>query len=189
VEGIDDRPDRRDAAPATPDNDVILVDNDVTIVDIDIHYETSHLLSFIVTCQFGSVADRLRGADHKKAIWEDLRKPLYWGQDRRPITKLSTACAVWRPSRIAQTMRDWPRRMSPREPTPRPSKSPACTGKTKPMASSTRSALSFEGRSDRRDAVDRLCRGAANCDPRYRPRRRAGAIGCSFQIGACLLNH
>src|SRR5262249_53125923 len=30
-----------------------------------------------------------------------------------PIKYLSTACAHWRPSRIAQTTSDWPRRMSP----------------------------------------------------------------------------
>jgi hypothetical protein len=30
-----------------------------------------------------------------------------------PIRKASTAWAHWRPSRIAQTTRDWPRRMSP----------------------------------------------------------------------------
>ena len=30
-----------------------------------------------------------------------------------PIRNLSTACAAWRPSRIAHTTSDWPRRMSP----------------------------------------------------------------------------
>ena len=30
-----------------------------------------------------------------------------------PIRNLSMACAAWRPSRIAQTTSDWPRRMSP----------------------------------------------------------------------------
>ena len=30
-----------------------------------------------------------------------------------PMRKASTARAAWRPSRIAQTMSDWPRRMSP----------------------------------------------------------------------------
>src|SRR5690554_7443884 len=30
-----------------------------------------------------------------------------------PIRNLSTACAAWRPSRIAQMTSDWPRRMSP----------------------------------------------------------------------------
>src|SRR5207244_4913240 len=30
-----------------------------------------------------------------------------------PIKNLSTACAAWRPSRIAPTTSDWPRRMSP----------------------------------------------------------------------------
>ena len=56
----------------------------------------------------------------------DLRR---WAADRRevaidrrsaqrgsvvdPIRNLSTACAAWRPSRIAHTTSDWPRRMSP----------------------------------------------------------------------------
>jgi hypothetical protein len=53
--GAAERPQAR-RAPATADNDMILVDNDVTMVDIDMNHETSHLLSFIVTCQFGSVA-------------------------------------------------------------------------------------------------------------------------------------
>jgi hypothetical protein len=35
------------------------------------------------------------------------------GSDVDPIKNLSTACAHWRPSRIAQTTSDWPRRMSP----------------------------------------------------------------------------
>ena len=30
-----------------------------------------------------------------------------------PIRNLSMACAAWRPSRIAHTTSDWPRRMSP----------------------------------------------------------------------------
>jgi hypothetical protein len=42
-----------------------------------------------------------------------LAKTLYRGRTVDPIKKLSTACAAWRPSRIAQTIRDWPRRMSP----------------------------------------------------------------------------
>ena len=34
------------------------------------------------------------------------------GRTVDPIKNKSTACAVWRPSRIAHTIRDWPRRMS-----------------------------------------------------------------------------
>jgi hypothetical protein len=39
--------------------------------------------------------------------------PLHRGRTVDPIKNKSTACAAWRPSRIAQTIRDWPRRMSP----------------------------------------------------------------------------
>ncbi len=35
------------------------------------------------------------------------------GRSLRPIRNSSTARAHWRPSRMAQTTRDWPRRMSP----------------------------------------------------------------------------
>ena len=35
------------------------------------------------------------------------------GSSVEPIKNLSTACAAWRPSRMAQTTSDWPRRMSP----------------------------------------------------------------------------
>jgi hypothetical protein len=35
------------------------------------------------------------------------------GRVLAPIRNVSTACAAWRPSRIAQTTSDWPRRMSP----------------------------------------------------------------------------
>ena len=37
----------------------------------------------------------------------------YLGRSELPIRYSSTARAHWRPSRIAQTTRDWPRRMSP----------------------------------------------------------------------------
>ena len=39
------------------------------------------------------------------------------GRSDAPIRNSSTARAHWRPSRIAQTTRDWPRRMSPQEKT------------------------------------------------------------------------
>src|SRR5262249_36786395 len=39
------------------------------------------------------------------------RTPLYRGSVVEPIRNLSTACAAWRPSRIAHTTSDWPRRM------------------------------------------------------------------------------
>ena len=42
------------------------------------------------------------------------RQP-YRGSLVAPIRYSSTARAHWRPSRIAQTTRDWPRRMSPQE--------------------------------------------------------------------------
>jgi hypothetical protein len=35
------------------------------------------------------------------------------GRSVFPIRNLSMACAAWRPSRMAQTTSDWPRRMSP----------------------------------------------------------------------------
>jgi hypothetical protein len=38
---------------------------------------------------------------------------IYLGSWLNPIRNVSTACAAWRPSRIAQTTSDWPRRMSP----------------------------------------------------------------------------
>src|SRR5262249_54248395 len=41
------------------------------------------------------------------------RSPTYRGSRLDPIKNLSTACAAWRPSRIAQTTSDCPRRMSP----------------------------------------------------------------------------
>ncbi len=37
----------------------------------------------------------------------------YLGSSVRPISASSTARAHWRPSRMAQTTSDWPRRMSP----------------------------------------------------------------------------
>ena len=40
---------------------------------------------------------------------------LHRGSVVSPIRYLSTACAAWRPSRIAHTTSDWPRRMSPAE--------------------------------------------------------------------------
>ena len=40
-------------------------------------------------------------------------QPDYRGSFETPIRYSSTARAHWRPSRIAQTTRDWPRRMSP----------------------------------------------------------------------------
>jgi aminoglycoside 6'-N-acetyltransferase I len=43
----------------------------------------------------------------------DLRSSLQRGRSVRPIRALSMACAACRPSRIAQTTSDWPRRMSP----------------------------------------------------------------------------
>jgi hypothetical protein len=39
--------------------------------------------------------------------------PPHRGSSVEPIRNLSTACAAWRPSRIAHTTSDWPRRMSP----------------------------------------------------------------------------
>ena len=39
--------------------------------------------------------------------------PRQRGSVVEPIRNLSTACAAWRPSRIAHTTSDWPRRMSP----------------------------------------------------------------------------
>ena len=37
----------------------------------------------------------------------------YLGKSVRPIRNRSTERAAWRPSRMAQTTSDWPRRMSP----------------------------------------------------------------------------
>jgi hypothetical protein len=37
----------------------------------------------------------------------------YRGNSEKPIRDSSTARAHWRPSRIAHTTSDWPRRMSP----------------------------------------------------------------------------
>ena len=42
-------------------------------------------------------------------------KRTYRGSLVEPIRYSSTERAHWRPSRIAQTTRDWPRRMSPQE--------------------------------------------------------------------------
>ena len=40
-------------------------------------------------------------------------QPLHSGSVLDPIRNRSIMCAHWRPSRIAQTTSDWPRRMSP----------------------------------------------------------------------------
>ncbi len=89
---------------------------------------------------------------------------LYRGRTVSPIRASSIAAAHWRPSRIAQTTSDWPRRMSPQaktlaweeayrlvsaatlprlsERTPSSVSRPSLTGETKPIASRTRSAFS-----------------------------------------------
>ena len=57
-------------------------------------------------------------ATRKKELDSRLRgneRRTYRGKLVEPIKNLSTACAAWRPSRIAQTTSDWPRRMSPAE--------------------------------------------------------------------------
>ena len=88
-----------------------------------------------------------------------------WQTPSEPIRNSSTARAHWRPSRIAQTTSDWPRRMSPAAKTfgsrggvaagavgcwpwrcrahpsaRRTRRACDCSGETKPIASSTRSA-------------------------------------------------
>ena len=95
-----------------------------------------------------------------------------------PIRNSSTARAHWRPSRIAQTTSDWPRRMSPaaksfgdrglvverrwprrcragRASTPDCSTMPGWRGPRKPIASSTRSA--FSSNAAARDLLHRPC--------------------------------
>ena len=68
----------------------------------------------------------LPGADQGRAVetegWPRRRfrlapglglKAAHRGRSVLPIRNLSMACAAWRPSRIAQTTSDWPRRISP----------------------------------------------------------------------------
>ena len=45
-------------------------------------------------------------------------QPFHMGRSERPISHSSTARAHCRPSRIAQTTKDWPRRISPAVKTP-----------------------------------------------------------------------
>lgn len=52
----------------------------------------------------------------RQMIYAEMAYPLishHRGNTVFPISPLSTAWAAWRPSRIAQTTSDWPRRMSP----------------------------------------------------------------------------
>jgi len=60
----------------------------------------------------------LRDASLRPAPQDEGSKPrhtssIHIGRIVAPISSLSMACAAWRPSRIAQTTSDWPRRMSP----------------------------------------------------------------------------
>ena len=74
-------------------------------------------------CGAGAVANAysLRYASHFPPLrlenWAELlrgeRSVRYRGSSVAPIRNSSTARAHWRPSRIAQTTSDWPRRMSP----------------------------------------------------------------------------
>ena len=70
------------------------------------------------TCPARRVADlasvrrRLPLAD-AVAVAVEHDPPRQRGSVVDPIRNLSTACAAWRPSRIAHTTSDWPRRMSP----------------------------------------------------------------------------
>ena len=49
----------------------------------------------------------------KSAFRLKLGSSRYLGRTVEPISASSIAAAHWRPSRIAQTTSDWPRRMSP----------------------------------------------------------------------------
>ncbi len=52
-------------------------------------------------------------ADRANASAPAYRKHCQRGNSLAPINTSSTARAAWRPSRMAQTTRLWPRRMSP----------------------------------------------------------------------------
>ena len=71
-------------------------------------------------------ARRQRLPDHRKIVSDPIstfqpenrlpphfNRPAHLGSDELPIRNASIACAHWRPSRIAHTTSDWPRRMSP----------------------------------------------------------------------------